>query len=170
MNWYKAAAKRFNFWTIGDNALVTPAEFGAITCGEKHLLSLRPNTSPLTQRLFFTQEYEGKEDALHFLADNRGIHPETQRLFFTERYTVRYKSNTLWYLAQNPNITPETQLLFLTEEYSWKDLVLETLERNKNFLRGDFTPEQWLEFKNAARGRMRLNVLSKRLEQLKEIP
>ena len=168
MNWYKAAAKRFNFWIIGDNALVTPAEFGAITWGEKHLLSLRPNTSPLTQRLFFTQEYKRKDEALHYLAQNRGIHPETQRLFFTERY--ERKNPILQYLAQNPNITPETQLLFLTEEYSWKDLVLETLERNKNFLRGDFTPEQWLEFKNAARGRMRLNVLSKRLEQLKEIP
>ena len=163
MNWYKAAAKRFNFWTIGDNALVTPAEFGAITCGEKHLLSLRPNTSPLTQRLFFTQEYKRKDEALHYLAQNTGISPLTQPLFFTQEYED--KGDVLQNLAKNTSISPLTQLMFFTEPYERKNHVLASLIWNPSFLR-DFTKEQRLQIKNAARGEMRLLVLSKRLEQI----
>ena len=162
MNWYKIASE--------DHAVaVTAEQFGAMTWEEKRDLvwPQDPNISTLTQRLFFTEQYLNKGYALTFLAVNRGITQAIQRLFFTEEYEL--KSWALSNLSLNRGITQETQLLFLTEDYSDKDDVLQDLVKNPSFLRG-FTSEQWLRFKNAARGGMRLLVLSKRLEQLKEIP
>ena len=220
MNWYKAAAKTA--------VSVTPAEFGAMDRDEKEALMRNPNISLLTQRLFFTEDYGNKHEALRHLALNPKITQETQRLFFTEKYeykgwvlywlaknssitpatqllffTETYKSPfdtsqlgslarspsiapetqrlllteeyenkgaVLEYLALNESIAPETQLLFFTEEYPDKNDVLEKLRAwNPSFLR-DFTTAQWRSIKNAARGVMRLLVLSKRLEKIAGVP
>ena len=172
MNWYKIASE--------DHAVsVTAEQFGAMTWEEKRDLiwPQDPNisaralfssqSSTLTQRLFFTEQYLNKGYALTFLAVNRGITQAIQRLFFTEEYEL--KSWALSNLSLNRGITQETQLLFLTEEYSDKDDVLQDLVKNPSFLRG-FTSEQWLRFKNAAKGSMRLLVLKKRLEQIVGTP
>ena len=97
------------------------------------------------------------------LAWNTSITQETQFLFFTEDY--KNKGEVLYYLARNPSITPEVQPLFITERYEKKDWVLENLVDNPSFL-CDFTREQLLQIKNAARGNAKLLVLSKRLEQI----
>ena len=217
MNWYKIASE--------DHAVaVTPEQFGAMTPEEKQALGKKQpprntNLSPQTQRLFFTEDYVDKHEALRHLALNPGITQETQRLFFTEKY--KYKDWVLQDLAQNRNITqetqslfftgkftphslawnpsitletqrlfftesyeeknqslenlahneriaPATQLLFFTEQYKDKDKVLWNLTSNYGFLR-NFTKEQRLQIKNAARGVMRLLVLSKRLKQIVEV-
>ena len=165
MNWYKAAAK---------NAVsVTPAEFGAMDRDEKEALARKTSLALATQRLFFTEEYRRKEWILEYLAQNPSIHPEAQPLFFTEQYEGKSKqyegkSSILRRLAQNTSITPATQFLFFTQEYRWKAEVLDNLVGNKSFLKGDFNLEQLLLIRNAARGAMRLRVLSKRLEQIQE--
>jgi len=126
VNWYKMAEAAVT---------VTPAEFGAMTREEKIVLARNPSISPDTQRLFFTEDYEWKNQAIKNLAFNEGIAPATQLLFFTEQY--KDKDKALWNLAEN-----------------------------HSFLRGEFTPGQWLQIKKAARGSMRLLVLSKRLKQI----
>ena len=159
MNWYKAATET--------TVPVTPEGFGAMSLEEKGVLARDPSISLLTQQLFFTEEYKRKEWILAYLAKNPSIHPELQPLFFAE--PDLWKNRVLRNLALNPNITSETQRLFLTETYKWKNETLWYLEQNESFLR-DFTPDEWLKMKNLVRGRAKLHVLSKRLEQLKEIP
>ena len=155
MNWYKTATKTA--------VSFTPAEFVAMTLREKEALARNESITPATQRLFFTESYMGKHYALWNLSQNRSITLETQRLFFTEDYKSKYW--VLEALAWSENIHPEVQLLFLTQEYPKKNDVLEYLAWNPIFLQ-NFTPEQILIVKNAARGEMRLQVLKKRLEQI----
>ena len=242
MNWYKAATKTA--------VTVTPAEFGAMGLLQKRALAGNESITPETQRLFFTEPYKMKGDALLYLARNPSVTPEVQRLFFTAPYpTTSYldiehtgKFHILLKLAENRSITPETQLLFFTEWYgnsdfqnkSWrhgsqhkgwilqrlagnrsitpevqrlffakkykyegkgealqylagnrsitpetqrlffmfdnvsywnKKEILENLAENPSFLH-DFTLEHWLLVKGAARGRAKLQVLSKRLKQI----
>ena len=157
MNWYKAAAKTA--------VSVTPERFGAMTWREKRVLARNERISPATQRLFFTEEYEGKHFTLWNLSQNRSITLETQRLFFTEDYKNKMLENLAW----SEDIHPEMQLLFFTEEYENKGKVLENLAWNPSFLQ-NFTPEQMLIVKNAARGVMRLQVLKKRLEKIVGTP
>ena len=237
MNWYKAAAKT--------TVAVTPAEFGAMGLLQKRALALNESITPETQRLFFTEPYKMKGDALLYLArnpsvtpevqrlfftapypttsyldiehagkfhillnlaENRSITPETQRLFFTERYgnnafqkkgyvlqrlagnrsiipevqrlffakkhEYEGKGKALQYLAGNRSITPETQLLFFMFDnvsYWNKNEILENLAENPSFF-WNFTSGQWLQFKNAARGEMRLLILKKRLEKIAGVP
>ena len=124
MNWYKAAEKAA--------VAVTPAEFGAMGLGQKRALALNESITPETQRLFFTEPYKMKGDALLYLARNPSVTPEVQRLFFTAPYpTTSYldiehagKFHILLNLAENRSITPETQLLFFTERY--EDYVFQT--------------------------------------------
>ena len=188
MNWYKAATKTA--------VSVTPAEFVAMTLREKRVLARNeritpetqrlfftepyemkgealvsltrnPSITPATQLLFFTEEYEDKDQVLSYLARKIGIIPEVQRLFITQEYWGKYW--TLRALTDNPSITQETQLLFFTESYQGKNRILQDLVKNPSFFRG-FTSEQWLRFKNAARGAGKLHVLSKRLEQIAGVP
>ena len=194
MNWYKVAtegravpitSEGFGAMTRkekralarnGNITLATQLLFFTEEYGNKSqvLENLAWNTSihPETQRLFFTEDYVDKHEALRHLAFNPGITQETQRLFFTEKY--KYKDWVLQDLARNESIAPETQRLFFTEKYEGKDEdiygVLENLVQNPSFLRGEFTPGQWHSIKNAARGVMRLLVLSKRLEQIAGVP
>ena len=162
MNWYKVAETA---------VAVTSAEFGAMTWDEKVDLAENRGITPATQRLFFTEKYAEKRGDPHAilwsLAGNPSITPETQRLFFTERY--EWKGYVLQDLARNESIAPEIQPLFLTQEYPKKNDVLEYLAWNPSFLRGDFTTAQWRSIKNAARGSMRLLILSKRLEQIQKV-
>ena len=184
MNWYKAATEAA--------VAVTPAEFGVMDLLQKRALALNESITPETQFLFFTEDYKNKGEVLYYLARNPSITPEVQPLFFTEEYAE--KNEVLWSLARNPsitleaqrlfftesyestweilsnlainpNITPEVQPLFITERYEKKDWVLENLVDNPSFL-CDFTREQLLQIKNAARGNAKLLVLSKRLEQI----
>ena len=159
MNWYKTATKTA--------VSVTPAEFGAMTREEKVALARKTSLALATQRLFFTEEYRRKEWILEYLAQNPSIHPELQPLFFAE--PDLWKNRVLRSLALNRSITSETQRLFLTETYKWKNETLWYLEQNESFLR-DFTPDEWLKMKNAVRGRAKLLVLSKRLEQIAGVP
>ena len=159
MNWYKAATKTA--------VSVTPAEFVAMTWDEKITLARNESITPATQRLFFTERYEMKDLFLARLAWNRSITLETQRLFFTEDYGN--KSQVLEALAWSEDIHPEVQLLFLTQEYPKKNDILGNLAWNPIFLQ-NFTPEQMLIVKNAARGNAKLLVLSKRLKQLVGVP
>ena len=188
MNWYKAAEAA----TVS----VTPEGFGAMDWDEKRALAENRGITPATQRLFFTEKYaekrgdqygvlwslagnpsitpetqrllitekyEEKDNVLWRLAKNESISPLTQQLFFTQEY--ERKGDVLWYLAMNSNIAQETQRLFFTEPYERKNQILENLAWNPIFLR-DFTSEQMLIVKNAARGEARLLVLSKRLKQI----
>ena len=159
MNWYKAATET--------TVPVTPEGFRAMSLEEKGVLARNPSISLLTQRLFFTEEYKRKEWILAYLAQNPSIHPELQPLFFAE--PDLWKNRVLRSLALNRSITSETQRLFLTETYKWKNETLWYLEQNESFLR-DFTPDEWLKMKNAVRGRAKLLVLSKRLEQIAGVP
>ena len=184
MNWYKIASE--------DHAVaVTPEQFGAMTPEEKQALARNTNLSPQTQRLFFTERYFLTDWVLQDLAQNRNITQETQSLFFTGKFTphglawntsitletqrlfftedYEWKKQALKNLALNESIAPATQLLFFTEQYKDKDKVLWNLTGNHRFLR-DFTKEQRLQIKNAARGVMRLLVLKKRLEQIVGTP
>jgi len=173
---------------IGHAVAVTPKQFGAMTPEEKQALARCTNLSPQTQRLFFTERYEFTDWVVqdlarnkkitqetqssfftgkftpHGLAFNTSITLETQRLFFTEDY--EWKNQAIKNLAFNEGIAPATQLLFFTEQYKDKDKALWNLAENHSFLRGEFTPGQWLQIKKAARGSMRLLVLSKRLKQI----
>ena len=187
MNWYKTATKTA--------VSVTPAEFVAMTWREKRVLARNERISPETQRLFFTEPYEMKGEALVSLTRNPSITPATQLLFFTEEY--EHKDQVLSYLARkigiipevqrlfitqeywgkywtlraltdNPSIHPEVQLLFFTEKYENKDGVLQDLVKNPSFLR-DFTLKQLLQIKKVARGGAKLHVLSKRLEQIQKV-
>jgi len=160
VNWYKAAAKQIV-------PVVTPERFGTMTSKEKGRLAENRRLTPELQLLLFTEPYERKSDVLWYLALNSNITQETQRLFFTEPY--ERKDTVLWYLALNPKITQETQRLFFTEKYPDKNDVLANLAWNPIFLQ-NFTPEQMLIVKNAARGEARLHVLKKRLEQLAGVP
>ena len=83
MNWYKAATKTA--------VSVTPAEFGAMTLREKRVLARNERITPETQRLFFTEPYEMKGEALVSLTRNPSITPATQLLFFTEEYEDKDK-------------------------------------------------------------------------------
>jgi len=140
-------------------------------------LAQNPNISQQIQQLFFTEEYLGREtgssrehrkgDVLLALARNTNLSSQTQQLFFTEEYA--YKGYALQDLAQNPNISQQIQPLFFTQEYERKNQILQYLAENPSFLRGDFTTAQWLQIKNAARGKMRLLILSKRLEQIQKV-
>ena len=180
MNWYKIASE-------GHAVAVTPEQFGAMTPEEKQALARNTNLSPQTQRLFFTERYELTDWVVQDLAQNRNITQETQSLFFTGKFTphglasntsitletqrlfftedYEWKKQALKNLALNESIAPATQLLFFTEQYKDKDKVLWNLTGNWKFLR-NFTTAQWLQIKNAARGGMRLLVLSKRLKQI----
>ena len=184
MNWYKVAEAA----TVS----VTPEEFGAMTWREKRVLARNerispetqrlfftepyemkgealvsltrnPSITPATQLLFFTEEYEHKDQVLSYLARKIGIIPEVQRLFITQEYLGKYW--TLRALTDNPSIHPEVQLLFFTEPYEDKMEILGYLTGNHSFF-WNFTLKQWLQIKNAARGEMRLLILKKRLEQL----
>ena len=150
-------------------------------------LALNSSITQETQRLFFTERYFLTDWVLQDLAQNRNITQETQSLFFTGKFTphglalntsitletqrlfftedYEWKKQALKNLALNESIAPATQLLFFTEQYKDKDKVLWNLTGNWKFLR-NFTTAQWLQIKNAARGGMRLLVLSKRLKQI----
>jgi len=127
VNWYKMAEAAVT---------VTPAEFGAMTREEKIVLARNPSISPDTQRLFFTEDYEGKRGdqygILWRLALNPSIIPEVQRLFFTEEYEG--KSSCLGRLALRKSIAPEVQLLFFTESYEGKWDVLLRLAINNPYM------------------------------------
>ena len=107
MNWYKVAIE-------GREVSITPEGFVAMMRKEKWALARNTSISSQTQLMFFTQEYEGKEDALQKLARNESIALATQRLFFTESYGN--KVEILENLAHNRGIHPEVQPLFFTEE------------------------------------------------------
>ena len=95
---------------------------------------------------------------------NISVLPEVQLLYFTEKYEG--KDRLLWRLAGNrKGLTPETQILFFTEPYGNKANTLSHLVKNPSFLR-DFTLKQLLQIKKVARGGAKLQVLSKRLEQI----
>ena len=187
MNWYKAATKTA--------VSVTPAEFGAMTWREKRVLARNesitpelqrlfftepyemkgealvsltrnPSITPATQLLFFTEEYEDKDQVLSYLARKIGITLEAQRLFFTQEYWGKYW--TLRALTDNPSIHPEVQLLFFTESYEDKMEILGYITGNHSFF-WNFTSAQWLQIKNAARGVIRLLILKKRLEQIQKV-
>jgi len=187
VNWYKVATEAA--------VAVTSERFGVMTPEEKRALARNTSISPQTQRLFFKQNYEGKKYVLRALALNAGISQQTQQLFFTQEYEDK---DSLQYLAGNPSITPEVQRLFFTEEYkgdgealrilAWntsispltqqlfftepyerKNQILQYLAENPSFLRGEFTTGQWRSIKNAARGSMRLLILSKRLKRLEQV-
>ena len=155
MNWYKKAEET--------TVTVTSAEFRAMTWKEKMALAGNTSISHQTQQLFFTQKYERKCYVLRALVRNTSISQQTQQLFLTQEYEG--KGDVLWCLAKNSNIAPETQRLFFTEPYERKNHVLANLTGNPIFLQ-NLTTAQWLQIKNAARGGMRLLVLSKRLKQI----
>ena len=94
---------------------------------------------------------------------NKSVLPEVQLLYFTEKYEG--KDGLLWRLAWNRSLTPETQQLFFTEPYGNKANTLSNLVKNPSFLR-DFTLKQLLQIKKVVRGGAKLQVLSKRLEQI----
>ena len=121
MNWYKAAEAAA--------VAVTPERFRAMTFPEKMALA-KSSTSPLTQRLFFTEEYGRKDVALWDLAGNEDLTPEVQSRFITEEYSGKYQ--VLCRLAENTSIHPETQLLFFTKQDNGvnKDSVLRHLANN----------------------------------------
>jgi len=193
VSWYKKIVDRAALMREHKAVSVTSAEFGAMTWREKQSLSWRPVLTPevqmmffaesyenkgmilqsLTQNkallpeihpLFFKQNYEGKKYVLESLAENSSIPLETQLLFFKPEYWVN-KFHALYHLVYNANILPQAQRLFFTEEYPDKNRVLAIIVRNPSFLK-NLTSGQWLQIKNAAKGSMRLLILSKRLEQL----
>ena len=159
-------------WSLAGNPSITP-ETQRLLITEKYeekdnvlwRLAKNESISHQTQLMFFTEEYKG--EVLQGLAQNRSITPEAQTLFFTEPY--ERKNQILENLAWSENIHPEVQRLFFTEKYENKGKVLEDLAENPSFLRGDFTTAQWHSIKNAARGSMRLLILSKRLEQIQKV-
>jgi len=155
MNWYKLAELALN---------ITPDQFQAMTYEGKLALARNPSLTPVLQLLFFTEEYEGKDNILWPLAENTSISPQAQLLFFRPEYN-NSNSNILWGLAENTSISPQAQLLFFTQEYRSKENILYTLRHSPSFLK-NLTSGQWLQIKNAARGEMRLHVLKKRLEQI----
>ena len=197
MSWYKKIVDRAALMREHKAVSVTSAEFGAMTWREKQSLSWRPVLTPevqmmffaesyenkgmilqaLTQNkallpeiypLFFKQNYEGKKYVLESLAENSSIPLETQLLFFKPEYWVN-KFHALYHLVYNANILPEAQRLFFTEEYPHKNRILAIIVRNPSFLQ-NLNSGQWLQIKNAARGAMRLLVLSKRLEKIAGVP
>ena len=197
MSWYKKIVDRAALMREHKAVSVTSAEFGAMTWREKQSLSWRPVLTPevqmmffaesyenkgmilhtLTQNkallpeiypLFFKQNYEGKKYVLENLAENSSIPLETQLLFFKPEYWVN-KFHALYHLVYNANILPEAQRLFFTEEYPHKNRILAIIVRNPSFLQ-NLNSGQWLQIKNAARGVMRLLVLSKRLEKIAGVP
>ena len=93
MNWYKLAEAA--------ELTVTPKEFQDMGWEEKQYLVKNTSISSQTQQLFFTEEYENKDDAIWYLASNPNITLETQLLFFTEEYGG--KRLALSYLKFNPS-------------------------------------------------------------------
>ena len=152
MNWYKLAEAALN---------ITPKEFQAMTYKEKVALAKNKSITQETQLLFFTQEYDYKDNILWPLAWNTSITPQTQLLFFT----VKYKDNlnALHELAQNRSISPQTKLLFFTQEYGDKGNILKLILHNRNIFLKGLTLQEMREFTKIKEAR--LHVYRKRLNE-----
>ena len=105
-NWYKLAESAPN---------ITLQKFQAMTWEKKRALaqSMELSLSQRVQLLFFTEEYEGKDNILWPLAENTSISPQAQLLFFTQEY--RSKENILYTLRHSPSFLKRFTLQQLRE-------------------------------------------------------